>query len=158
MHKEVAMTRRRLVLGLLLGALLVAAGATLAAAGADPVDPTPRYLDPAPWWWSGPKGDVYYAVIAGCPHGLGGRITLPPEVRPVDPVGTNPTRASDAQRGEAAASKRSISGSLSPPSSASFANAPGSLTLSTRATSAPARPDRRDVRRELETAHRALGL
>jgi len=152
------MTGRRFVLWLLLGALLVAAGATLAAAGVDPVDRTPRYLEPAPWWWLGPKGDTYRAVIVGRPHGLEDGIKLPPEVRPVDPVGTSPTRSSDANRGNAAASKRSMSGSLSAPGGASIANAPGSLTLSTRATSAPARPDRRDVRRELEAVHRALGL
>ena len=152
------MTGWRFVLWLLLGALLVAAGATLAVAGADPVDPTPRYLDPAPWWWLGPKGEAHYAVLMGRPLGRDGGIEFPPELRPIDPVGTSPARSSDANRGNAAASKRSVSGSLSAPGSASIANAPGSLTLSTRATAAPARPDRRDVRRELETAHRALGL
>jgi len=152
------MTLRRLVLWSLLGALLVAAGATLAAAAGHPIDPTPRYLDPAPWWWQGPKGDRYLLVVAGRPHGEGG-IQLPPDVRPVDPVGTSPSRMdNDAGRGNAAASKPSVSASLSAPGGASIANAAGSLTFSLRASSAPARPDPRDVRRELESAHRALGL
>jgi hypothetical protein len=158
MHKEVAMTLRRLVLFSLLGAFLVMAGATLASAGADSGNPVPRYLEPAPWWWLGPKGDTYRAVIAGRPHGQFDGIKLPPEVKPVDPVSTSPTRSSESSRGPAAASKSSLSGSLSAPGSASMTNAPGSLTLATRASSAPARPDPRDVRRELEAAHRALGL
>jgi hypothetical protein len=158
MHKEVAMTLRRLVLWSLLGALLLAAGITLTAAAA-PTDPAARYLEPAPWWWLGPKGDTYRAVIAGRPHGLIDGVILPPDIKPIDPVGTSPSRSSDA-RGDAAASKSSssISGSLSAPGGASIANAAGSLTFSARASSAPARPDAREVRRELEAAHRALGL
>ena len=152
------MTLRRLLLWSLVGAFLAAFGATLAVAAAEPVNPAPRYLEPAPWWWLGPKGDVYRLVLVGPPRVLHDGIELPPGISPVDPVGTNPTRSSDANRGQAAASKRSMSGSLSAPGGASFANAPGSLSLSTRATSAPARPDRRDVQRELEAAHRALGL
>jgi len=83
---------------------------------------------------------------------------LPVEIQPVDPGGSNLGRSGDANRGNAAASKPSISGSLASPGAASIGNAPGSLSLSTRASSAPIRPDARDVRRELEQARRTLGL
>ncbi len=152
------MTVRRIVTCSLLGALLVLAGASLATAGEPPKDLTPRYLEPAPWWFTGPKGDTYRAVVAGTPHGQFDGIKLPPEIKPVDPVGTNPVRSNSANRGHAAASKPSLSGSLASPGAASIGSGPGSLTLASGATSAPARPDARDVRRELEQARRTLGL
>ncbi len=159
MHKEVAMTVRRLVLCLLLFTFLAASASTLATAAAEPKNPTPRYLEPAPWWWLGPKGDVYRLVIAGRPRDLYGPIKPPPGVKPIDPTGTMPPRGNSVDRAGTSASKpASLSGSLGAPGSASFANAPGSVSRSTRASSAPVRPDPRDVRRELESAQRALGL
>jgi hypothetical protein len=159
MHKEVAMTRRRLVLCLLLFAFLAAAATSLAAAAAEPKSLIPPYLEPAPWWWLGPKGDVYRLVIAGPARALRDPIKLPPGVKPIDPDGPIPSRGNSVDRGGTSAPKpASLSGTLAAPAGASFANASGSLSRSTRASSAPVRPDPRDVRRELESAQRALGL
>nr|MCU0253988.1 hypothetical protein [Acidobacteriota bacterium] len=109
------MTFRRLVLWSLLVALLGLAGATFAAAAVG--GPRgPQVLEPGPWWWAGPRGDVYYAVIAPRPHLQGGSFNPPPGVQPVDPADPSPPRPRAAGSGAAGAPKaNSVSASLSAP-------------------------------------------
>ena len=82
-HKEVAMTVRRLLCWTLLGGLLLVAGSALAVAGEPPRNPTPRYLEPAPWWFTGPQGGAYYAVIAPYRMERHAGIQPPPGVKPL---------------------------------------------------------------------------
>ena len=150
------MTIRRLVLWSLLGALLISAGAALAAGPLPPSKPPVRGLDPF-WWYTPVKGDAFLDVIAGPRRGPPDTSQPPWEVVPIDPGGTNPRRASGSNRGPAAG-KTSVSASLASPGTGSIGSVGGSVSLASGATSAPIRPDARDVRRELETARRALGL
>lgn len=152
------MTFRRLVLWSLLVALLGMAGATLAAASVGGPK-GPQLQEPGPWWWTGARGDVYYAVIAPRPHLQGRSLNPPPGVRPIDPADPSESRPRATGSGASSPPKAtSVSASLSAPGAGSLVNGSGTLAPSGHGGGAPARPDPREVRRHLESVQRALGL
>ncbi len=156
------MTIRRVVCGALLGTAIFGLGVATAAwafeDGIAPIDDrNPRYMEPGPWWWVGPRGDVYYAVVAPPPRIDVGALKPPPGVEPTDPAGLELSLAPGQRAGSASSTSGSMASGFGSPGASSIGGG-GAMALTPSAGAGPSQPDSRVVRRELESARRALGL